>query len=247
MPIKVQNKALLNSDFGTVFYGKKEIYYRIYRCKRKTLEIAVLPNCTVEIRAPIESPQEVIDMKVKKRAAWIVRQQVYFKQFNPRTPERQYLGGETHLYLGKRYRLKVVNAECISVSFVHGYIKILHTGIPTPEKVRILLRGWYREKALVLFNEIFRRLIDQFHISKADQPKLQIREMKTRWGSLSRAGLLTLNIDLIRAPKECIEYVLVHELCHIQFHNHSKWFYKLLENRMPDWKKRKMKLEEWLI
>ena len=72
---------------------------------------------------------------------------------------------------------------------------------------------------------------------------MQIRRMKTRWGSLSPNSILTLNMDLIRAPKECVDYVIIHELCHLQYPNHGPGFYKLMESVMPDWGRRKHKLD----
>lgn len=233
--------------FCSVVYGKKEIHYTIFRCRRKTLEISVLPDGTVEVRAPFDSAQDVIESRVKKRIPWIIRQQAYFRQFCPRTPVRQYLGGETHLYLGRKYRLKVVSSEKEAVKLTHGFIHIYCTGKPASEIAKKLLNSWYRTKSRTIFRDIYNTLITRLEVTDLIIPSLQIREMKTRWGSLSKSGTLTLNVNLIRAPKECIEYVIAHELCHIQFHNHSKDFYKLLQSRMPDWKERKQKLEEALI
>lgn len=104
---------------------------------------------------------------------------------------------------------------------------------------------WYRKQSLKIFSTIFQNLCAEFGIF--DLPKLQIKTMKTRWGSLSKGGILTLNSNLIQAPKDCIQYVITHEICDIEHHNHSPEFYKLLASRMPDWEKRKQKLEEALI
>ena len=91
-------------------YGEREIRYEIVRRRRKTLEIAVTPDGSVVVVAPLDAPLNAIEAKLKKRAAWITRQQRYFSQFLPRTPERRYIAGETHLYLGRQYRLKVIPA-----------------------------------------------------------------------------------------------------------------------------------------
>ena len=77
-----------------------------------------------------------------------------------------------------------------------------------------------------------------------EKPKIVIKKLEKRWGSLAKSGTLTLNINLIKAPKECIDYVVTHELCHIQYHDHSRAFYDLLFHKMPDWERRKMKLEK---
>ena len=165
--------------------------------------------------------------------------------FGPKTPDRQYLGGETHLYLGKRYRLKISTGDRNLVKLSNGYFDITIQGKISTENVQRQIELWYRKQASKHYKALIEDLCSSFHIPSA--PKLQIRAMKTRWGSLSQAGILTLNISLIRAPKECIRYVVTHELCHFAHHNHSPDFFKLLASRMPDWEDQKLKLEQALI
>lgn len=86
-----------------------------------------------------------------------------------------------------------------------------------------------------------------FQCLELERPCLHIRKLKTRWGSLSPRGILTLNVDLIRAPGECIDYVIAHELCHLKHRDHGADFYRLLERMMPDWERRKLKLELALV
>lgn len=229
-----------------VIYGKKEISYSVVRCSRKTLEIAVMPSGLVQVRAPQNSSVAAIAGKVRKRVTWILRQQAYFKQFCPHTPERQYLGGETHRYLGKKYRLKVLSSDTASVKMANGFINVTCATVPSSNIVKKQLDGWYREKAYGVFNEMYSKVLLQWNF-KGAPPIVQIRSMKTRWGSLSKSGILTLNSSLIHVPKECIEYVIVHELCHVTYHNHDAGFYQLLKQRMPDWEIRKQKLESALV
>src|SRR4051812_24600401 len=92
-----------------VRYGKEDIIFTLIYATRKTLEIAVHPDCSVIAKAPLGSKVEEVKKKIFKRAAWIRRQLRYFHQFNPRTPNRNYIGGETHLYLGRQYRLKIAS------------------------------------------------------------------------------------------------------------------------------------------
>lgn len=233
------------SETDEILFGRRRIRYRVLRRKRKTLQIAVLPNSSVEITAPVDSTPVAIQEKVKKRAAWIVKQQHWFRQFDPRTPARQYLGGESHFYLGKRYRLKVMVGSDTGIRLVHGFFEVTCRGRTDPEQVQTLMDQWYKKKASCQFSELFTCMLQQYRITKA--PLLQIKKMKMRWGSLSKGGILTLNTNLIQAPKECIEYVVTHELCHIQHHDHSPEFYKLLTRRMPDWMVKKQKLEGALI
>lgn len=238
MPAKKKMTKLEGSE---IFYGTKTILFSVVRSERKTLEIAVLPSGNVQVTAPLNSPLELIEDKVRKRAPWITQQKFWFDQFLPHIPIRQYLGGESHPYLGRHFRLKISEANAAGVRLAGGFFWIDCGGKPDPHKVKALLNQWYREKAKPLFLQILAERLKKMKIEKA--PQLQIRAMRTRWGSLSKGGILTLNIRLVGAPRECIEYVVTHELCHLNHHNHSPAFYKQLEAFLPDWERRKLKLE----
>jgi predicted metal-dependent hydrolase len=232
---------------GAIFYGGRNINFDILFVARKTLEIAVHPDSSVVVKTPLGTGYEEVEKIVVKRARWIKRQLDYFEQFNPRTPQRQYIGGETHLYLGRQYRLKVVAGNTDNVKLIRGYFQVALKESGTSDKVNKLLGVWYAEKAVTRFMESFGRCWPYFERNSLPQPRLQVRHMQKRWGSLSRNGTLTLNTDLVRAPKECIDYVITHELCHLKHHDHSPAFYQLLEKVMPDWEKRKHKLELALV
>lgn len=230
----------------TVRYGDTDIIYELLMMNRTSLEIAVHPDKRVVVKAPITQSLEAVEAKIKKRARWIKRQLKYFNQFDPRTPDRQYVSGETHLYLGKKYRLKIQMSSKNSVVLKNGYFTIQAIR-NDPDEIKNLLEKWYNIRSNVVFTDIFESCWDAFKSKNTTKPRLRIQKMDKRWGSLSSNGQLTLNVSLIRAPKECIEYVIIHELCHLIEHNHGVRFYKLLDQRMPDWIKRKHKLELSLI
>lgn len=232
---------------NTITYGKDTIVFDVIHVARKTLAIEVLPDSSVVIKAPIESSIDDIRRKVAKRARWIIKQQQFFRQFEPRTPGRQFVGGETHLYLGRQFRIRVSAGSKNMVKLSRGYFQIELQQQSDSDAIRNCLLHWYAEKAKGKFIEVFERCWPTFEKLGHAQPRIQIRIMKKRWGSLSHNGLLTINTDLIRAPKECIDYVITHELCHLQYHDHSPDFYRLLERVMPDWEKRKHKLELALV
>lgn len=229
----------------SINYGTGSIDYDLVYASRKTLEIAVHPDKTIVVTAPQNANFDNIEAKVKKRARWIKRQVRYFQQFDPRTPDKKYVGGESHFYLGRKYRLKITQSVQNFVTLKNGYLHI-ETISESREQIQKNLDAWYREKA----HQHFIRIFDEcwLQVKNADQkPSLNIKKMKKRWGSLSKNGTLSLNVDLIQTPKECIEYVILHELCHLTEYNHSPNFYKLLDKRLPDWLKRKHKLEMSLI
>ncbi|MCZ6804103.1 MAG: SprT family zinc-dependent metalloprotease [Proteobacteria bacterium] len=228
---------------GSYQYGAELIQYDVLYLPRKTMEIAVYPDLKVVIRSPLHVSQEEIKQKIKKRAKWITKQIRYFRQFDPRTPARSYISGETHLYLGRQYRLKIIAGKESSVKLYRGKIVVLLEGTSQKKQVKEYLDSWYVEKAREKFKQSLERCMPKLSKMKFKQPLLHIRAMRSRWGSLSKNGTLTLNPVLIRAPKECIDYVITHELCHMKYHDHSKQFYELLDNVMPDWEKRKHRLE----
>jgi hypothetical protein len=229
---------------GSVVFGKTTIPFKVLFVHRKTMEIAVHPDGAVVVKAPEGTSFTVVETRVLKRAGWIIRQLDYFRQFEPRTPKRNYVGGESHLYLGRRYRLKIHrNQEHGRVKLVRGFFHIDVKHDASPESIKQILDNWYADKATTKFHESFENCWPQFRRISIPKPKLTLRHMKKRWGSLSKNGRLTINIDLIRAPKECIDYVITHELCHLRHHDHGSDFYRLLEKMMPDWERRKAKLE----
>ena len=211
---------------------------------RNTLEIAVEPDATVSVAAPIDAPLEAIASKVRKRAAWIRRQQRYFTQFLPRTPDRQFTAGETFRYVGRHYRLKVVRHVQAGVKLRGGYLVVqTHRPLAT-EATRELVEHWYRERAKVRFAERLEVNLRRFAEPEAFRPKgVTIRLLDQRWGSMSRGARLMLNTRLIEAPVYAIDYVITHELCHIAEPHHGPRFIGLLDKVLPDWRDRKDKLE----
>jgi len=234
---------VMSSEKQSLVYGQKSIEYSLFFMERKTIEIAVHPDSTVIVKAPKGSDISLIEKKVLKRARWILKQLCYFYQFTPRTPDRRYINGETHLYLGKQYRLRISRGQENCIKLSRGFFQVNCREEPTPEIVRKLLSTWYLPKARVQFNESLNRCLPRFDSFEISKPIIFIRRMQRRWGSLSKKGNLTLNTELVKAPKECIDYVVIHELCHLQYHDHSPEFYKLLDSVIPGWRKIKHKLE----
>jgi predicted metal-dependent hydrolase len=237
---------------GVIEYGRERIHYEVrFLTTRQTLGIEVHPDSRVVVRAPVHCPEALIAQRVQKRAAWISRQLAEFERYRPRTPPRQYVSGESHLYLGRQYRLKVQAGEPAGVKLLRGQLIVsLRRGscLPSesePERVKALLRRWYLERAKTAFGDVLDASLPQF--KGRERPRLIVRAMRSRWGSLSRGGTMTLNVNLIRAPRRCIEYVVTHELCHLEHRDHDAKFFRLLGRLMPDWERRKRRLEASLL
>jgi predicted metal-dependent hydrolase len=217
---------------------------RIVYTRRKTLQLEVLPDMSVRMIAPLGTKVEVCSRMLLKRMDWVRDQMRYFSQFHPLTKPREYVSGETHLFLGRRLRLKVVKDSAKGVKATRQHLTVCAGQTTSTRLVEAILWQWYREQASDLFQERMLGCMVKLNIPKNEGPKsLIVRRYKSRWGSMSADGVLGLNLDLIRAPIECIDYVIIHELCHLRFPHHGPRFWDLLERVMPDWRKRKTKLE----
>jgi predicted metal-dependent hydrolase len=223
-------------------FGSKTIQFTLSFVQRKSLTIKVHPNATVEVLAPIDADKNKVLVKVKSKAPWILKQIEQFNTYNPGTPERKFVNGETHLYLGRQYRLKIIADNVNVVKAYRGQL-FIHTTNTNKVVVEKLLQQWYKEKAAIIFLEMLSEVLPKFKRYKVQQPMLSIRLMSKRWGSCTPSGKIILNTNLIKAPKGSIEYVIVHELAHLVYYSHTKQFYDLLNKLLPDWKKWKDRLE----
>jgi predicted metal-dependent hydrolase len=232
------------SSAHSVSFGSHLLEFTVRRRDRKTLEIAVEPDASIVVTAPIDASIEAIEEKIKKRAGWIIRQQRYFGQYLPRTPEKRFVAGETHLYLGRQYRLKIGAGLKNTVKLARGYINVTSVRPNNAEATRELVERWFLDRACQKFRERLEASMLRFPEPEAFRPAgLIVRQLEMRWGSMSPRGRLMLNRRLIHAPTDAIDYVITHELCHIEEPNHSSSFFSLLGRVMPDWEKRKERLE----
>lgn len=225
----------------TISYGNTSITCSIYFVNRKTIGITVTPTGDVFVKAPFNAKITDIEKKVSQRVRWIKKQQIFFESFCHNMPSRRYVSGESHLYLGKQFILKIRNSVHCSVHYKGQYIEI---ECPDKSKVKDLMDRWYREKAKLKFADIAEPLIQRFKTIYSVEPSsIYIQKMNKRWGSCSNNGRITLNTELIKAPLSCIKYVIIHELCHLIHKKHTSLFFKLLSDEMPDWKRWKHKLD----
>lgn len=231
---------------GTITYSTHKLDYLLRFSNRRTMAITVYPNGAVEVIAPRGTTQREVEIRLRKRARWVLRQRLHFEQFRPRSPARRYVGGETHLYLGRQYRLKLTRSTNEAVKLKGPYLWVASYGCNDPSHVGQLVKAWYREKATARFKERFDVIAPRFTLLGYDPSPPILRSMPRRWGSYNSTGRVLLNPDLIRAPVPCIDYVITHELVHIAHPNHGSKFYELLEALMPDWLSRKARLERIL-
>lgn len=232
-------------------FGSKTIDFRLEYSDRKSLGITVTPEMEVLVKAPIDTSMEKVKDKIRKKAPWIIKQQSFFLSFQPKTPQRKYISGETHLYLGRQYQLRIMNYE---LGIMNDCVKLngrfLNTYTNDKSKAKSLVDNWYLEKAKENLPKIAQPLFEKFvakhKLITHNSSFITLRAMSLRWGSCTPKGKIILNPELIKAPKGCIEYVIIHELCHLIHHDHTQKFIDLQTKEMKDWEKWKMKLEKLL-
>lgn len=212
---------------------------QIIKKEVKNITLKVKPSGEISITAPRHTSSEHIDYILDKRAKWIKKKKEFFALFQAN--EKEYVSGEDFKYLGRSYRLKVIESKLEKVKLQRGYLEVYVKNKNDLAKKQKLVYEWYYEKALLHFFNI----LQEFNkIVKQEIKDIKIRQMKTRWGSCNaHKSYINLNIELIKKPRESIEYVIFHELAHLIHSNHSKEFYNYLTLHMPDWEDRKSLLE----
>ena len=205
----------------------------------KNITLRVKPTLEVILTAPLLTTDEHIEYILKKREDWINKKLEFFKEnYKPQTKE--FVSGESFAYLGKNYRLKVIQSDNECVKLQRGYIQIFIKDKSNLEKKKRLLDDWYHSKAKSYFQKVIEKYLP---IVNVDIQNVKIRAMKTRWGSCNSVkGYINLNSELIKKPSDAIEYVVFHELAHLIHPNHSREFWNYLSTYMPDWKRRKERL-----
>ena len=229
--------------------------YKLIRSNRKTIQIQILPDKTIEVRAPKNVSDKRISSFVTSKEKWINKKIEEKKEIAQIPVNHFYVVGETFYYRGKQYVLKSCD-ESVKKSLVYlsGNNIIIQTRLKTPESFQNAFIRWQKERASEIFNELFDECWTHFknYYPKYEKPLLSFRTMKTRWGSLSQntrqiPAKMTLNTLLVCSNNNCIKQVIYHELCHLIHPNHGKGFYEIFEFFVPDWKKMKKELEDLFV
>lgn len=223
-------------------YGNLSYVYNLAVQSRKTFGLTVYPDMQILLKVPHGIKQNQIDSFLKKKWRWLDAQLTFFSKFNQKRYTKEYISGESFLYLGRQYQLKVKRANADRVRLLKGKLEIYTSADSYDgQHTKKLLEGWYKEKRDVVFSERFLEMVKNFNLDTI--PDLHVRQMPKRWGSFVSEKKIILNPILIQAPKDCIDYVITHELCHMYHQNHSKQFWLLLDKKYPNWQKVKEKLE----
>jgi predicted metal-dependent hydrolase len=228
-------------------WGQTDLPFCVMRSARRTLRIVVSPDGSITAHVPDEATDDDIVARVSRRGGWIKRELLRCEKWRPRTPERQYVSGETHLFLGKQYRLVVTSDGAPDVRVDGDRIILAVRENSSFVHRRTLLRHWYGLQSHRIFPIRLDVAAPPFLRLGVVKPRLIVRPMSQRWGSFTAKGNLVLNSELAQASPHLIDYVIAHELAHALHPDHGPNWQGLLTQTMPDWRKRKDDLERQLL
>ena len=222
--------------------GKSLINYKTIRTGRKTLGINIDPEKGVIVRSPKSLSDNKIEDMIRKKASWILEKLDRVKEIKPKPTPKEYLSGEKLLYIGRRYRIQVEpdDIKKTSIKLYQGHFYIKYPNHKDRIKsIKPALEDWYRQHAKSKFLE----RINKYKKTLGLEPNnVIIKAQKKRWGSCSSRNNINLNYRLIMAPMSVIDYIIVHELTHLKYPDHSNEFWNLLETVIPNYEEK----QEWL-
>jgi predicted metal-dependent hydrolase len=216
-------------------YGESSLEYELVRDDRRCMTVHVKPDGSVAVKTPLHLAEEEVLAFVQSKIRWILKQRERFARCEPQ-PARQYVSGDIFRYLGRPYRLCVQQAAGPErVCAAEGELRVCSRRPHSALSTRRLVERWFEEEALRVFAAQLALCSQKFGLSTP--PPLIIRRMKTRLGSYStRTRRVCLNLELIAIDLHLIDYVIIHELCHIRHLAHDKAFYFELSRHLPGWR-----------
>ncbi len=227
----------------TVTHQGQPLDYTLVFRARRTIAFAVRPDGTVHVTAPAGVPAAWVAQQVLKRADWIRQHLAEFARRPAPAPARSYAAGALHFYLGRPLALRLAEGPQPAVAVAEYELLVCYPGPHAPARTEALLQAWYARQAPALFAESLARVWPAFAGLGLRRPTLFVRAMRTRWGSCTPSSArIRLSPDLVRATPGCLDYVLLHECCHLQVPDHSAAFYALQTRLLPDWELWKQKL-----
>lgn len=223
-------------------YGTKEIEFDIEFRNRKTMSISVEPPKSITVMAPLDTNEEEIREAVKLKGAWIVQKLFEFRNIESKRVNREFVNGESFMYLGRNYSLQIHVDETLqnnsSVKLFRGKFHV-YVKEKDDELIKEGMEAWYREKT----EEQVKKRIKYYQKFFSKKPTaIKVKEQKKRWASCTSNDELLFNWRCVMAKSTALDYIVVHEMCHMYYMNHSQEFWNLVSSVMADYEVRK----EWL-
>ena len=210
----------------------------LVRANRKKSASITVQDDIVVVSVPKELSEYRIKKLIKDKTPWI---RLKLKECKPNfsIPSKEYVSGETISYLGRNYKLKIIEGNQASIKLKGQYLLTTITDKSSHNDVYSLIQSWYISHATEKLMEKTNRLAKAIGVKPIS---IKVKNYKSRWGSCSSKGDVSYNWKIMQAPSSVIDYVVIHELCHLIEHNHSSKFWNMVEKYCPEWKKSK----EWL-
>jgi len=208
---------------------------------RKTTDIVIERNGIIVVRPPLNYSPEQVDAIVESKRLWIYRNLAEWRDLNATSVIREWVNGETFLYLGRSYRLSLINQQTESLKLKEGRFclnrKIVDKG--GADAAKKAFEAYYIEKGLQRISDRVKYYAPKTGVKATS---VKVKDMGFRWASCSASGVLNFHWKCMMAPAKIIDYIIVHELCHMHYRNHSEAFWNEVDKVMPDYQERK----EWL-
>jgi predicted metal-dependent hydrolase len=225
----------------------QEFSYRIIYSARRSIGIIVSPQDGVVVRAPSRMSRQRIDSFISEKSEWIKKHLSKHQELIRINHEKKYEEGEEHYFMGKKYKLAIVKDSKTSVVLKDDYIRIGIKDLSDKIKVKALLDRWYTLNARDHFTRLMEMVLEEYKEYDFRPKKIIIRASKSRWGSCSSSGIISISSELIKLEERFYEYIFLHELCHLKHHNHGSGFYKLLETVKPDYREVRKELRKYVM
>ena len=223
-------------------YADKNISIELQYGFRKRLTLTVYPDRRVIARIPYGLPKRKVEAYLQKKSEWMIKHLDHFEQHPPES-DKHYSEDEEFAYLGQKYKLKLFTGST--------HVKLdgnqLIIRVKNPKDTDMIVRSldrWYRKKAIEVLAPRYHDVLEQLQYLDLPVTTLRFYKMRRRWGSCSIKHVITLNTELVKKDINLIDYVIIHEICHLKVPAHNKAFYSLLASILPDWKKRRETLNK---
>jgi predicted metal-dependent hydrolase len=223
-----------------------EIEYQIIFSRRRSISLIVSPDKGVTVRAPYRTSLKSIERFVQQKSVWIRKHLDKHADLTRINQGKKYVDGESHLFMGRDNFISIIESAKSCVRQYDDNIEVGLSNTSDTVKIKTLLDRWYRQKAQEIFSAKLEEILYRYRFHRFSPSGFVVKPLKSRWGSCSSKGRITISSELIKLKPEFAEYVIIHELCHLKHHNHGKEYYRLLEELVPDYKAIREELRNYL-
>lgn len=219
--------------------------YKIIFSGRRSISIVIRSDKEVVVRAPYGASTKVIEKFIREKEEWIKKHIKKYSDTIQLNSSKKYIDGEKYLFLGRELTLRIRNSLFPSIRQTDDILEAETDG--KEGRVKMLIDRWYKKEAEKIFSEKLNEILIKHKDQDFSPAHFVVRKLKSRWGSCTSKGKITINIELVKLDECFIEYVILHELCHLKYHNHGKEYYRLLEALMPDYKAIRKQLRKYSL